>query len=133
MQWMELVLKTQPENLNRLCSILDEDRSFQYMIEDSRDFQEFVDENRQFWGMVDAGLAEHYADICQLKIYVENDALLSQKIRQLTELTGIEPEQNLLPEQDWDGANGTVKVAACDSVPPMCYAGNNGELGTLKK
>ena len=104
MQWMELVLKTQPENLNRLCSILDEDGSFQYMIEDSRDFQEFVDENRQFWGMVDAGLAEHYADICQLKIYVENDALLSQKIRQLTELTGIEPEQNLLPEQDWDEA-----------------------------
>ena len=104
MQWMELVLKTQPENLNRLCSILDEDGSFQYMIEDSRDFQEFVDENRQFWGMVDAGLAEHYADICQLKIYVENDALLSQKIRQLTELTGIEPEQNLLPEQDWEEA-----------------------------
>ena len=99
MQWMELILKTQPEDLNRLCGLLDEDGSFQYMIEDSRDFQEFVDENRQFWGMVDAGLAEHYADICQIKIYAENDALLSKKIEQLTALTGIDPEQNLLPEQ----------------------------------
>ena len=104
MQWMELILKTQPEELNRLCGILDADGSFQYMIEDSRDFQEFVDENRQFWGMVDAGLAEHYADICQIKIYAENDALLSQKITHLTALTGIEPEQNLLPEQDLDDA-----------------------------
>ena len=34
----------------------------------------------------------------------ENDALLSQKIEQLTALTGIEPEQNLLPEQNWDGS-----------------------------
>ena len=25
MQWMELILKTQPEDLNRLCSLLDED------------------------------------------------------------------------------------------------------------
>ena len=24
MQWMELILKTQPEDLNRLCSLLDE-------------------------------------------------------------------------------------------------------------
>ena len=68
MQWMELILKTQPEELNRLCGILDADGSFQYMIEDSRDFQEFVDENRQFWVMVDACLAEHYADICQIKL-----------------------------------------------------------------
>ncbi len=116
MQWMELILKTQPEDLNRLCGLLDEDGSFQYMIEDSRDFQEFVDENRQFWGMVDAGLAEHYADICQIKIYVENDALLSQKIEKLTALTGIDPEQNLLPEQNWDDAwkeNYDVEPVGC--------------------
>ena len=27
MQWMELILKTQPEDLNRLCGLLDEDGS----------------------------------------------------------------------------------------------------------
>ena len=62
MQWMELILKTQPEDLNRLCSLLDEDGTFQYMIEDSRDFQEFVDENRQFWGRTCRTLCRHLPD-----------------------------------------------------------------------
>lgn len=104
MQWMELILKTQPENLNGLCRTLDENGTFQYIIEDSRDFQDFVEENRQFWGMVDQDLAEHYSDVCQIKIYIEADNLLAKRVSQLIALTGITPEKNLLPEQNWEDA-----------------------------
>ena len=33
-----------------------------------------------------------------------------------------------VPEQDWPGEAGTVTVAACDSLPPMSYVGEDGEL-----
>lgn len=104
MDWIELLLKTEPENLSALCSALDALGEYQYIVEDSRDFQTFVEENRQFWGMVDDALAEQYADVSQVKIYVEDSEDLPTVIRQITEATGIVPEQAHLEATDWEDA-----------------------------
>ena len=42
--------------------------------------------------------------------------------------TGADESVKVLPEQDWEGANGTVKVAVCDTLEPMSYVGGDGEL-----
>ena len=42
--------------------------------------------------------------------------------------TGSDDSLKVMPEQDWPGKNGTVKVAACDTLEPMSYAGEGGEL-----
>ncbi len=42
--------------------------------------------------------------------------------------TGADDDAKILPEQDWEGANGTVTVAACDSLEPMSYIGGDNEL-----
>ena len=42
--------------------------------------------------------------------------------------TGADDSIKNLPEQDWAGANGTVRVAACDTLEPMSYVGGDGEL-----
>lgn len=42
--------------------------------------------------------------------------------------TGADDSVKNLPEQDWPGANGTVRVAACDTLEPMSYAGGDGKL-----
>ena len=42
--------------------------------------------------------------------------------------TGADESVKTLPEQDWPGANGTVRVAACDTLEPMSYAGEGGAL-----
>ena len=42
--------------------------------------------------------------------------------------TGADESVKALPEQDWPGANGTVRVAACDTLEPMSYAGGDGQL-----
>ena len=42
--------------------------------------------------------------------------------------TGADESAKIMPEQDWPGSNGTVKVAACDTLEPMSYAGEGGEL-----
>ena len=41
---------------------------------------------------------------------------------------GADESVKILPEQDWPGANGTVKVAACDTLMPMSYVGESGKL-----
>ena len=42
--------------------------------------------------------------------------------------TGADESIKVLPEQDWEGANGTVNVAACDTLEPMSYMGGDGQL-----
>lgn len=42
--------------------------------------------------------------------------------------TGTDEGVKHVPEQDWPGENGTVKAAMCDTLEPVCYAGENGEL-----
>lgn len=42
--------------------------------------------------------------------------------------TGADERLKVLPEQDWPGRNGTIQVAACDTLEPMSYAGEGGEL-----
>lgn len=42
--------------------------------------------------------------------------------------TGADESIKNLPEQDWTGANGTVHVAACDTLEPMSYVAGNGAL-----
>ena len=42
--------------------------------------------------------------------------------------TGADDSARILPEQDWPGLNGTVKAAVCDTLEPMSYTGENGQL-----
>ena len=42
--------------------------------------------------------------------------------------TGPDASVKTLPDQDWPGENGTVRVAACDTLAPMSYMGEGGTL-----
>ena len=42
--------------------------------------------------------------------------------------TGVDDSVKTVPEQDWPGENGTVRVAACDALEPMSYVGQDGKL-----
>ena len=42
--------------------------------------------------------------------------------------TGADESVKVLPEQDWPGTAGTVNVAACDTLEPMSYAGEGGDV-----
>ena len=57
------------------------------------------------------------------------DAIPEETIRAAWEKwTGADESLKVIPEQDWPGMNGTVRVAACDTLEPMSYAGENGQL-----
>ncbi len=42
--------------------------------------------------------------------------------------TGSDESAKVLPPQDWPGKGGTVQAAVCDTLEPMSYAGEGGEL-----
>ena len=42
--------------------------------------------------------------------------------------TGADDSVKILPAQDWEGKNGTIRVAACDTLEPMSYAGEGGAI-----
>ena len=42
--------------------------------------------------------------------------------------TGSDDSAKVLPAQDWPGKNGTVKAAVCDTLEPMSYTGEGGEV-----
>ncbi|MGX8773638.1 MAG: transporter substrate-binding domain-containing protein [Bacillota bacterium] len=42
--------------------------------------------------------------------------------------TGADDSKKTLPKQDWPGKNGTIKVAACDTIPPMSYGGEQDQI-----
>ena len=42
--------------------------------------------------------------------------------------TGSDESAKALPAQDWPGKNGTVLAAVCDTLEPMSYVGEGGEL-----
>ena len=42
--------------------------------------------------------------------------------------TGADDSVKTIPEQDWPGKNGEVRVASCDTMEPVAYAGEDGQL-----
>ena len=42
--------------------------------------------------------------------------------------TGADDSAKTVPEQDWPGSNGTIEAAACDSMEPMSYLGQDRQL-----
>lgn len=57
------------------------------------------------------------------------DAIPKEEIQKAWDKwTGADESIKILPRQDWAGSNGTVMVAACDTLEPMSYVGGDGEL-----
>ena len=57
------------------------------------------------------------------------DTIPEDTLEQLWEKwTGPDESIKHVPEQTWPGKNGTVKVSACDTLPPMSYVGEDGSM-----
>lgn len=44
------------------------------------------------------------------------------------EWTGSDESKKSIPEQTWPGKNGTVQIASCDTLPPMSYRSDGGQI-----
>ena len=57
------------------------------------------------------------------------DHLPEETVRDVWEKwSGSDESVKTMPAQDWPGTNGTITVAACDTLEPMSYAGEGGAI-----
>ena len=100
--WLEITLPCAKEELDDLCARLTMNGVPGLEIEDEGDFREFLERNRQYWDYVDEALAARMAGVCQVKLYVTDDADGRAALRQY--LSGLEGREYLsrpLLDSDW--------------------------------
>lgn len=112
MQWLELTVKTVSEGIDTLAENLTAWGFDSFLVDDSSDFQQFLEDNTAYWDYVDEDLEKKMQDVSQIRLYLECDDTLPQKLallqRKLAELKSrnsrlgsLELSTENLPEEDW--------------------------------
>ena len=100
--WLEITLPCDKGELDGLCARLTMNGVPGLQVEDEGEFREFLEQNRQYWDYVDEELAARMAGVCQVKLYVTDDADGRAALRRY--LTGLEGREYLsrpLVDSDW--------------------------------
>ncbi|MCQ2418632.1 MAG: 50S ribosomal protein L11 methyltransferase [Clostridia bacterium] len=112
MQWLELTVKTVSEGIDTLAENLTAWGFDSFLIDDSSDFQQFLEDNTAYWDYVDEDLEKKMQNVSQIRLYLECDDTLPQRLsllqRKLAELKSrnnrlgsLELCSENLPEEDW--------------------------------
>ena len=100
--WLEITLPCAKEELDAVCARLTMNGVPGLQIEDEEEFRDFLDQNRQYWDYVDESLAAKMAGVCQVKLYVTDDADGQTALRRY--LSGLEEREYAsrpLLDSDW--------------------------------
>ncbi len=117
MQWLEVAIQTRPEAIDLLGARLTAIGYDSFIVDDSNDFQSFLRENTQYWDYVDEALAARMENICQIRLYIEQDAAAPERLSALrAELEALKARQSDVPwgtlelsletlqEEDWENS-----------------------------
>ena len=106
--WLEITLPCGREELDAVCARLTMNGAPGLQIEDEADFRAFLAQNRQYWDYVDEALEARMAGVCQVKLYVTDDADGQAALRRY--LGGLEDrEYRSAPLRDSDWATSWQK------------------------
>ena len=101
-KWLEITLPCARAELDGVCAQLTMNGVTGLEIEDEEDFRAFLENNRQYWDYVDEALEEKMAGVCQVKLYVTDDAAGRADLRRcLAGLEDREYAERPLQENDW--------------------------------
>lgn len=100
-KWLEAVVNTSPDELDRVCAQLAAAGMDSVVIEDERDFLAFLENNRQYWDYVDQELLDRMKGAARVKFYVTDDESGRAQLAQYTR--GLEAECAVTPlaGNDW--------------------------------
>lgn len=100
--WLEITIPCAREELDGICARLTMNGVTGLEIEDEADFRSFLEQNRQYWDYVDEALEAKMAGLCQVKLYITDDADGQAALRRY--LAGLEDREYAarpLLENDW--------------------------------
>ena len=103
MAWLEVTIHVKNLSTEEVAARLTARGFSDLVVEDQQEFETFLDKNRDYWDYIDESLQVSLQGLSQIKLYLpqEEEASLSL-LQDLVQQWGLEMEQALLPETDWE-------------------------------
>ena len=105
MEWIIVSIYTSAMGIDTVCNMLSEIGIDGVEIEDEQDFRDFLEENKKYWDYVDEDLLKEKEKETRVKIYLENNTELSQKLDELSN------ELLILREKDTENEWGRLEFS----------------------
>ncbi len=102
MEWIEAAIATKSEEIELLCSRLDDLGIEGVSIEDEADFRDFLENNHQYWDYVDKELEDRFAGLSRVKFYVEDSKEGCAKLDEIRAALGVEISCKCIADADWE-------------------------------
>ena len=102
MEWLEAVIETNSEEIDRLCEELAEEGVEGISIEDAADFQNFLTKNRNYWDYVDEELEQKFRGISRVKFYASCDADGERLLDRIQKKLGKNIKVGRVDSGDWE-------------------------------
>lgn len=106
MNWIEVHLDTQPEDLDRVAEKLEAMGITGLVIDDEADFKDFLENNHQYWDYVDEGLLQEKQGLCRVTFYLEDSAAGETQLEAVRAMLEAVPHTRLtrtgVADADWE-------------------------------
>ena len=102
MEWLEAVIETSSEEIDRLCEALAQEGVEGISIEDAADFQSFLEKNRNYWDYVDEELEQKFRGISRVKFYASCDADGERLLDRIQKKLGKNIKVGRVDSGDWE-------------------------------
>ena len=101
MQWLEATVKTKSEEIDEICSVIQDVGVQGVSIEDENDLKAFLEQNRQYWDYVDESLSRRFEGLSQVKFYLIDDEQGHTALRELQGRLTREITVRTIKDEDW--------------------------------
>ena len=102
MEWLEAVIETSSEEIDRLCEALAQEGVEGISIEDAADFQSFLEKNRNYWDYVDEELEQKFRGVSRVKFYASCDAEGEGLLQRVENMLGRKMSVGRVDSGDWE-------------------------------
>lgn len=101
MRYIEVIVDTPAQELDRRCEEMAAMGVGGFVIENEEDFQDFLENNHAYWDYVDKELEEKFAGLSRIKCYLTDDASGQDSLRQIRAAYG-EVSVSFVEDSDWE-------------------------------
>ena len=101
MRYMEVIVNTPAQDIDRRCEEMSAMGVGGFVIENEEDFQSFLENNHAYWDYVDEELEQKYAGVSRIKCYLTDDEAGRDSLRQIRTAYG-EVAVSFVEDSDWE-------------------------------
>ena len=101
MRYIEVILETPAELIDRRSEELTALGIDGFVIESEADFHDFLEQNHAYWDYVDEELEQRFAGLSRIKCYLPDDEEGKRRLRALREAYGT-LETSIVQDSDWE-------------------------------